>query len=80
MSVRLQTVARLTTVQKVCNSSMFLRVLICYGEAVGKMRELVGQVVGMVLFSVGYFGWIRFVHILLFFTNTFLVSFTCFRR
>lgn len=56
MSVRLQTVARLTTVQKVCNLSMFLRVLICYGEAVGKMRELVGQVVGMVLFSVGYFG------------------------
>lgn len=78
MSVRLQTVARLTTVQKVCNLSMFLRVLICYGEAVGKMRELVGQVVGMVFFSVGYFGWIRFVHILLFFTNTFHVSFTCF--
>lgn len=51
MSVRRQTVARLTTVQKVCNLSMFLRVLICYGEAVGKMRELVGQVVGMVLFS-----------------------------
>ena len=44
----------------------------------GKMRELVGQVVGMVLFSVSYFGWIRFVHILLFLTNTFHVSFTCF--
>ena len=64
---------------------MFLRVLICYGEAVGKMRELVGQfffslyeVVGIILFSVGYFGWIRFLLIFLFLTNAFHVSFTCF--